>query len=142
MKIIDSVQIETKYGPYTMSFYDNGFLEIGEFCFSSGFRSLSFNGHHLWDYTKTQATVIDWMLEHSRKFKWIHQYELIRKLEDRTYGDDNGDFSSIKNEGLKTRRLRDFFKLKGGKLHPSFGTFLKTTKGRDSIIYFDFSWRP
>lgn len=140
MKLIDSVVVRTEIGPIEIEFYDNGFIKIGDFWFSQGFRSLSYRKRHLWNYTRTQAAIIEWMFDYLQTgFQSVHQYELIRKLEDRRYSDDENE---CRNVALGTRRLRDFFKVSRGKIHPSFGSFLKTTKGRDSKICFDFSWKP
>jgi len=118
---------------------DSGFYQEGDFCFAPGFRSVSYKRKYLFDFTRTEAFVVGFIHEHLKeKIPHVFQYEIMRKLEDRRY---SADENKIRNESLHTHRLRDFFKRKG-KVHPAWGGLLKTTSGRDSKIYFDFSWKP
>ena len=115
------------------------FYQERDFCFAPGFRSVSYNGKHLFDFTRTEASIIGFIHEHRENgILHVFQHQIIQWLGDRKYSTDE---NILRNESRNTRRLRDFFKRKN-KVHPAWGRLLKTTAGRDSKICIDFSWKP
>lgn len=108
-----------------------GFIKIGALCFAPGFRSATYNKIHLFDFTRSQAQVINVVFDYYENgFPSVFQQEVIRHLNDVRFEDES-------REILNDIRIRDYFKF-----HPAWGTLIKTTKGRDSRIYLDFSWSP
>jgi hypothetical protein len=95
-----------------------------EFCFSPDFRVFLLNKICLYEFTPTQALIISILVEHLEAgIKKVPQSVILGRV----LGDD-----SDKNPILKS-----YFK-SAGKVHLAWGTFIKSTGGRDASVYLDF----
>lgn len=94
-------------------------LYFVEFLLAYDCRALSRNGRELFSFTVSQALIITILIEHLEQG--------ITKVPQETI------LGRVVNEAGNTR-LRDYFRE-----HPAWGTFIKTTGGRDASVYLDFN---
>lgn len=95
-----------------------------EFCLSPDCRALALNGRCLYEFTPSQAMIVEILIEHLEQgiTKVPHALLLSRLLGD-----------AITKDSL----VKSYFK-SGKILHPAWGTFIKSTGGRDASVYLDF----
>jgi hypothetical protein len=116
---------------------DTGFIWVGNFHFSPSFRSVSLDGKLLFNFTKTQARIIDRLVEYlERGFDVVPQFEIKRHLNDERFSDED---SSKDGKPIGKMKIGGYFK-NGKRVHPAWQTLIKTTRGRDSVIYLDLDW--
>lgn len=99
-------------------------LYFAEFCFSVDFRALSLNKKCLYEFTPTQAQIVSILVEHLEVgVPKVPQSAILGRI----LGDDTD----------KNPLLKSYFK-SSGEVHAAWGSFIKSTGGRDASLYLDF----
>lgn len=101
--------------------HDKQFIRVYfiEFLFAYDYRALSRNGIELFSFTVSQAQIIEILIEHLEQgITTVPQETIMGRVVNKTEGE---------------MRLRDYFRN-----HPAWGTFIKSTGGRDASTYLDF----
>ena len=118
--------------------YEKGFIYIGKWSFTPGFRAATYNCVHQYDFSKSQARVIArTMGYHEEGYKCASHDEIrdhIKDLRDRE-ADDDDDYEIGSARG--PQRLRDLFRN-----HPAWKTFLASTNGPGAKVFLNFNHDP
>lgn len=126
-----------------------GFIKIygDEYCFSPGFRNLSFNGENIFNFTVTQGSIIAFLFKyHEIGVLGATPDDIRNHLRDLKIGQiesEEEDFKKVKENPLSENiRIRAFFRHQS-KTHSAWGTFIKQIgAGKGTRYYLDFNWIP
>ena len=138
-RIIDRKTVKTLTGNIEILYWNNGFISVGRLTLSPGFRSLTLDNNFLWNWTKTQSLVVSLIFGHfENSVPAIYQAEISKAIQERRTDYNVDENFPEEDRTIKDIRIRDLFKIKGGGVHPSWGSFIRPTRGRDSKLSLNF----